>query len=70
MVDGETWHEAVVNDGVIMARGRAFDSPSAAAQECVGKSTNGWISWLAKRPGDYGWTPLSWLRAGRTADAD
>ena len=70
MVDGLKVYDAVIRGGAIEVGGSSFENPSAAAIHCTGKSLNGWIYWLAKRPGDIVWTLLSWFRAGRTADEE
>ena len=67
MVDGDELHRAEVIGDWIQVGGRQFDTPSAAAIYCTGRSLNGWDVWLAKRPSDTAWTPLSWLRVGLTA---
>ncbi len=70
MVDGSDIYDAVIRNESILTNGKTYASPSAAAIACTGKSSNGWIHWLAKRPDDKVWTPLSWLKVGLSASSD
>jgi hypothetical protein len=53
---------ARVEGGKIVYAGRGYTSPSAAGNAATGRSTNGWIFWEVKRPGDAGWLLLTVLR--------
>ena len=65
------WHTAeIVSGHFVIGDGGRYDAPSSAAKARTEKATNGWVTWLAKRPDDDVWTPLSWLREGRTARDD
>jgi hypothetical protein len=44
--------------------GERRSSPSQAAYFITDNNVNGWLFWLAKRPGDGGWHSLNALRAG------
>lgn len=44
------------------ASGETRTSPSHAASKITGGSLNGWLFWLAKRPGDAEWHSLAALR--------
>ena len=53
---------ALVENSQIVYAGRGYASPSAAGNAATGRSTNGWIFWEVRRPGDAGWLLLDRLR--------
>ena len=54
--------EAIIEDGNIQYNGRAYHSPSAAANAVTGKSVNGWLFWEYYDPEQGVWRQLSMLR--------
>ena len=55
---------AQIVDGQWLQDGHTHGSPSAAASAITGSGVNGWWFWLAKKPGEAGWTALAKLRPG------
>ncbi|HMB90468.1 MAG TPA: DUF2924 domain-containing protein [Rhodothermales bacterium] len=53
---------ARVDNGALVYDGKRYTSPSPAAIAVTGSSTNGWIFWECKKPGNSGWTLIDELR--------
>ena len=58
---GQT-HTATVQNGALVLNGERFLSPSAAAMEITGTTTNGWRFWECLQPGDIQWRPIADFR--------
>ncbi|MEO5677930.1 MAG: hypothetical protein ABIQ84_10310 [Usitatibacter sp.] len=60
---GQT-HIAEVESGALVANGKRYDSPSAAAMSITRAPVNGWTFWEAKFPGRGTWEVIKGLRKG------
>ena len=65
------WYEAKIENGMMVDKdGQSHKTFSGLAKAYTGSNWNGWVYWLAKRPRDDVWTPVSWLGVDRTANED
>jgi hypothetical protein len=53
---------ARIENGAILYDGKRYQSPSPAAIAVTGSSTNGWLFWECREPGESDWMRLDSLR--------
>lgn len=58
---GKLFIAALRPDGQLRMKGALYQSPTAAARECVGRSVSGWLFWKVRYKGE--WVPLDRLRS-------
>ena len=59
---GQMYTARVEGGVLVLANGKRFDSPSAAAVSITGNSVNGWRFWECRLPGKSSWQLIEGMR--------